>query len=62
MDAIRKLLANVIAPGDDVLVAEARIVVAGIPNSGGHGEKSAATKTRGEGKGKEGEGPLPAIK
>jgi hypothetical protein len=33
MDAIRKLLANVIAPGDDWLVAEARSI-GGIPNSG----------------------------
>jgi hypothetical protein len=34
MDAIRKLLANVIAPGDDVATVEARII-GGIPNSGG---------------------------
>jgi len=34
MDATRKLLANVIAPGDDVATVEARIM-GGIPNSGG---------------------------
>jgi hypothetical protein len=49
MDATRKLLANVSAPGDDVAVVEARNM-GGIPKAGGHEEERLLGEGEGEGR------------